>query len=168
MPASEAQIRANQAEQPQESSGPKTAEGKERSRGQRAQARPDRRGASSCPSEDAAEVERMFAAFEADLRPVRRAGPAARPPGRHLLVRMERGRRSRRPPRSPSGSGRGRWPRPRRNGEDPDSRPARRAMFDPSKEATLARQVRGGGRTGLLPRPEGIPRARDARRRAPR
>jgi len=88
MIVSEARIAANRANA-LKSTGPRTAEGKERSR-----ANSSRHGMTGAgvvlPSEDAAAVERRFAGFEADYRPGTEAGRALIWRAAMLSVRVDR------------------------------------------------------------------------------
>ena len=135
MPASEAQIRANQANSAR-STGPKSIGGKEKSRANALKHGLTGEGV-VLTTEDAIEVEAMFHDLEADLRP---SGPMGRALVRRIatcVVRMERSvlqetaALSERVLNAQAEA--------ERNGDDPDEA-GRRAMFDPSKEATLARR----------------------------
>ena len=87
MPASEAQIRANQANAAR-STGPKTPDGKERSR-----ANAYKHGLTASvvmPEEDAAEVERLNRAFLDELKPPGQAGAILARRMATLAVRMDR------------------------------------------------------------------------------
>ena len=88
MPASEAQIRANQANSAR-STGPRTSEGKERSR-----ANSYHHGLTGggvvLSREDAAEVERLDRVLQADLKPPGKAGEILVRRMAVLAVRMER------------------------------------------------------------------------------
>ena len=152
MPASEARIAANRANS-LKSCGPRTTEGKEKSR--RNALKHGLTGAGVVlPEADAAEVERRTAAFAEELLPfgeiemalVRRAALSS--------VRMERGadqqtaaltervRRVEAEFVAPEGV----------DAEEADrlkSEAARRAMFDPSKEATLARKYEAAAERGF-------------------
>ncbi len=88
MPASEAQIRSNQANS-LKSSGPKTPEGKEQSRSN--SYKHSMTGAGIVmPEEDAAEVERLALALQADLKPPGPAGSILTRRIAVLSVRMDR------------------------------------------------------------------------------
>jgi len=88
MIASEARIAANRANA-LKSTGPKTAEGKDRSRCNAFKHGMTGAGI-ALPMEDAAEVERRFAGFEADYRPVTEAGRTLVRRAAMLSVRLER------------------------------------------------------------------------------
>ncbi len=144
MPASEAQIRANQ-QNAQRSTGPKTPEGKERSR-----ANALKHGLTGAGvvlrNEDSAEVERTFRELEADLRPSGLMGRVLVRRVATCIVRMERSvlqetaalteRVSLAETEAEA------------NGEDPVEA-GHRAMFDPSKEATLARKYEAAAERGM-------------------
>ncbi len=126
MPASEAQIRANQ-QNAQRSTGPKTPEGKERSRANALKHGLTGEGV-ALSNEDAAEVERVYSAFEADFRPTDEMGRILIRRAATYAVRMERSviqetaALDRAHPRSP-GRGRGQRGRPRRGRPSGDVRP---------------------------------------------
>jgi hypothetical protein len=143
MPASEARILANRANA-QRSTGPKTPEGKERSR-----ANSLKHGLTGegivLPEGDAAEVERLTGSFMAELRPSGDMGRVLVRRIATLAVRMERGvaqetaalsarvRQVEADFEVPEGL----------DDEEADrlrAEAGRRALFDPSKEATLARK----------------------------
>ena len=88
MTATEARTIANRANA-QKSTGPRTAEGKEALADQQLQAWSDGRRV-VLPTEEAAEVERRSAAFEADYRPATDAGRALVRRAAILSVRLER------------------------------------------------------------------------------
>ena len=147
MPASEARIRANQLNS-LKSTGPRTEVGKARSRGNAVKHGLTGEGV-TLPAEDAEEVERLQRSFEAELKP---SGDLGRTLVRRMAlmsVRMDRCVLQ----ESASLSDRVRqaeadfdveWPEV--EGQDDPHRErmrveaANRAMFDPSREATLARK----------------------------
>ena len=135
MPASEAQIRANRANS-LKSCGPKTPEGKERSRAN-ALKHGLTGGGVALINEDAAEVERTYSAFEADFRPSDEMGRLLIRRAATCAVRMERAVLQ----ETAALSERVLEARAEAeaNGEDPIEA-GHRAMFDPSKEACLARE----------------------------
>ena len=145
MPASEAQIRANRANSAL-STGPRTPLGKEISRANALKHGLTGEGV-ALTNEDAAEVERMFVAFEADFRPsdemgrllIRRAATCAVRMERSVLQETaalnERVLEARAEAEA--------------NGEDPVEA-GHRAMFDPSKEATLARRYEAAAERGFF------------------
>ena len=145
MPASEARIKANQANSLR-STGPKTAEGKERSRANALKHGLTGEGV-ALTNEDAAEVERMFSAFEADFRPSDEMGRLLIRRMATCGVRMERSvlqetaALSERVLKAQAEA--------EANGEDPVEA-GRRAMFDPSKEATLARRYEAAAERGFF------------------
>ena len=145
MPASEAQILANRRNSAK-SCGPRTDEGKQRSR-----ANALKHGLTGAgvvlPTEDAAEVERMFEGLEDQFRP---SGDAGRVLARRLAtcaVRMERA------VLQESAALRDRvldaQAEAEANGDDP-AEAGLRAMFDPSKEATLARKYEAAAERGFF------------------
>ena len=153
MPASEAQILANRANATR-STGPTTAQGKERSR-----ANSFKHGMTGegvvLPNEDAAEVDRRFAAFRDELKPSGEVGLALARRAAVCSVRMDRGVSQETAALSE---------RVRRAGAEfvaPEGVSAEeaarlkaeacaRAMFDPSKEATLARKYEAAAERGFL------------------
>ena len=88
MIASEARIAANRLNA-QKSTGPKTPEGKERSRGNAVKHGMTGEGV-ALPSEDLARIERRFAGFEAVYRPKTEAGTALIRRAAMLSIRLER------------------------------------------------------------------------------
>ena len=143
MPTSEAQIAANRANS-QRSKGPVTPEGKERSRANALKHGLTGEGV-VLPNEDAAEVERRVAAFQDELRPSGEISRALVRRAAICSVRMDRGveqetaalservRRAEAEFVAPEGI----------DGEEAArlrAEAGRRVMFDPSKEATLARK----------------------------
>jgi hypothetical protein len=145
MPASEAQIRANQ-QNSLKSTGPKTPEGKERSRANALKHGLTGEGV-ALTAEDTAEVERMFVAFEADFRPSDEMGRALVRRAAVCMVRMERSvlqetaALNQRVAQAQAEA--------EANGEDPVEA-AHRAMFDPSKDATLARRYEAAAERGFF------------------
>ena len=145
MPASEAQIRANQANA-LKSTGPKTAEGKERSR-----ANALKHGLTGdgvvMHAADAAEVERKTAAFEASFRPDDEAGRVLVRRAAVCAVRMERA------VVQETAALNARVLKARAeaeaSGEDPDEA-GDIALFDPSKEACLARKYEAAAERGFF------------------
>jgi hypothetical protein len=153
MPASPARIAANQANAAK-STGPKTPEGKERSR-----ANSYKHGLTGegvvLSHEDAAEVERRLAAFEDELKPSGEVGRALVRRAALLSVRMDRGVSQ----ESAALSKRVRQAEAdfvAPEGLDPASvarlraEAGREAMFDPSKEATLARKYEAAAERGFF------------------
>ena len=143
MPASEARIKANQ-ENAKKSRGPTTVAGKEKSR--RNALKHGLTGAGIVlPEADAAEVERRAIAFENELEPSGEVGLALVRRAALNSVRMERGadqqvaalaervRRVEAEFVAPEGA-------TVEEAEKLKAEAARIAMFDPSKEATLARK----------------------------
>ena len=145
MPASEAQIRANR-ENSLKSCGPRTREGKEKSRANALKHGLTGEGV-ALTNEDAAEVERMFAAFEADFRPSDEMGRLLIRRMATCGVRMERSVLQ----ETASLSERvlAAQAEAEANGEDPVEA-GHRAMFDPSKEATLARRYEAAAERGFF------------------
>ncbi len=145
MPASEAQILANRRNAAL-STGPKTPEGKEKSR-----ANALKHGLTGAgvvlPNEDAAEVERMFDGLEAEFRPSDDAGRVLARRLATCAVRMERA------VLQESAALRERVLKAQAeaeaSGEDP-TEAGLRAMFDPSKEATLARKYEAAAERGFF------------------
>jgi hypothetical protein len=153
MSASEARILANQANA-QRSSGPKTAEGKERSR-----ANSFKHGMTGegvvLSHEDAAEVDRRLAAFEDELKPSGEVGRALVRRAALLSVRMDRGVSQ----ESAALSKRVRQAEAdfvAPEGLDPAAiaqlraEAGREAMFDPSREAGLARKYEAAAERGFF------------------
>ena len=153
MPASEAQIAANRANS-QRSKGPVTPEGKSRSRGNALKHGLTGEGV-VLPNEDAAEVERRLAAFEDELNPSGEVGRSLVRRAALMSVRMdrcvsqetaalsERVRRADAEFVAPEGV----------SAEDAARLKAEacaRAMFDPSKEATLARKYEAAAERGFF------------------
>ena len=145
MPASEAQIRANRANSAL-STGPKTPLGKETSRANALKHGLTGAGV-ALTNEDAAEVERMYSAFEADFRPSDEMGRLLIRRMATCGVRMERAvlqetaALSERVLAAEAEA--------EANGEDP-AEAGRRAMFDPSKEACLARKYEAAAERGFF------------------
>jgi hypothetical protein len=151
--ASPARLLANQANAAL-STGPKTLEGKARSRGN-ALKHGLTGGGVVLPVEDLAEVERRSAAFQAELAPEGEVGHALARRAAILSVRMERGAEQETAALServrlamdefeaPEGV----------NAIDADRlrvEAGRRAMFDPSREATLARKYEAAAERGFF------------------
>ncbi len=145
MPASEAQIHANR-ENAARSTGPKTVEGKERSRANALKHGLTGAGV-ALTTEDAAEVERVFVAFEADFRPTDEMGRILIRRAATCAVRMERSvlhetaALNERVLEAQAEA--------EANREDPIEA-GHRAMFDPSKEATLARKYEAAAERGFF------------------
>jgi hypothetical protein len=145
MPASEAQIHANR-QNALKSTGPKTAEGKERSR-----VNAIKHGLTGegivLTVQDAAEVERRAAAYQSELRPTTELGRGLARRMAILSVRMDRSvmqetaALSERVRRAQDEA--------EANGEDPVEA-GRRAMFDPSREACLARKYEAAAERGFF------------------
>jgi hypothetical protein len=144
MPASEARIAANR-QNSLKSTGPKTPEGKGKSRQNALKHGLTGEGV-VLSNEDSAEVERTFRDLEAELRP---SGPMGRVLVRRVatcIVRMERSvlqetaALSERVLEAQAEA--------EANGEDPVEA-GHRAMFDPSKEATLARKYEAAAERGM-------------------
>jgi hypothetical protein len=153
MSASEARTRANQ-QNAARSTGPRTAEGKEKSR-----ANSFKHGMTGegvvLSNEDAAEVERRLAAFESELKPSGEVGRALVRRAALLSVRMDRGVSQ----ESASLSRRVRQAEAdfvAPDGLNPDAiaqlraEAGREAMFDPSKEACLARKYEAAAERGFF------------------
>ena len=145
MPASEAQILANRRNA-ERSCGPKSPEGKMRSRANALKHGLTGEGV-ALTNEDAAEVERMYAAFEADFRPSDEMGRLLIRRMATCGVRMERSvlqetaALSERVLEAQAEA--------EANGEDPIEA-GHRAMFDPSKEACLARKYEAAAERGFF------------------
>ncbi len=145
MPASEAQIRANR-ENAARSTGPKTAEGKERSRANALKHGLTGAGV-ALTIEDAAEVERVYSAFEADFRPADEMGRILIRRAATCAVRMERSvlqetaALNERVLEAQVEA--------EKNGDDP-VKAGHRAMFDPSKDACLARKYEAAAERGFF------------------
>ena len=148
MPASEAQIAANRRNA-QRSKGPVTPEGKERSRANALKHGLTGEGV-ALTNEDAAEVERLFVALEAEMRP---SGTMGRLLVRRIAtqaVRMERSvlqetaaltERVLQVEADAEAAG---------LGEEEQAEAGRRAMFDPSKAACLARRYEAAAERGFF------------------
>ena len=153
MPASEARIAANRANS-LKSSGPKTPEGKQNSRRNALKHGLTGEGV-VLPNEDAAEVERRLVAFEDELRPVGEVGRALVRRAAVCSIRMDRSveqetaalservRRAEADFAAPEGLDPAEVARLR-------AEAGRRAMFDPSKEATLARKYEAAAERGFF------------------
>jgi hypothetical protein len=153
MAASEAQIRANQANA-KLSTGPRTPEGKERSR-----ANALKHGLTGAgivlPNEDAAEVERKLAAYQEELRPSSELGRDLARRAAVCSVRMDRGvsretaalservRQAEADFVAPEGLDEATVAQLR-------AEAGARAMFDPSREAALARQYEAAAERGFF------------------
>ena len=158
MPASEARIAANQANA-LKSTGPKTAEGKERSRANAVKHGLTGEGV-ALTVEDAAEVERRFRDFEAELKPSGEMGRTLVRRVALMAVRMDRCveqetaaalHTSDRPRRISTPSGRRSRARTTPSAADAASRSgAVGDMFDPSKEACLARKYEAAAERGFF------------------
>ena len=153
MPTSEAQIAANRANS-QRSKGPVTSEGKARSRGNALKHGLTGAGV-VLPNEDAAEVERRLAAFEDELNPSGEVGRSLARRAALMSVRMdrcvsqetaalsERVRRADAEFVAPEGVSAEEAARLK-------AEACARAMFDPSKEATLARKYEAAAERGFF------------------
>jgi hypothetical protein len=153
MAASEARILANR-QNASRSTGPRTAEGKERSRGNALKHGLTGAGV-VLPNEDAAEVDRRFSAFQDELKPSGEVGRALVQRAALLSVRMERCvsqetatlsvrvRRAEADFVAPEGLDGREVARLR-------AEEGCRAMFDPSKEATLARKYEAAAERGFF------------------
>ena len=153
MAASAARIAANQANA-LKSTGPRTAEGKDRSRANALKHGMTGEGV-VLPHEDAAEVERRFAAFRAELQPtgevdltlVRRAATLAvrmeRCVAQETAALAERVRRAEAEFEAPEGADLATADRLRAEAMS-------RATFDPSREATLARRYEAAAERGFF------------------
>ena len=153
MPASAARIQASRANSLR-STGPKIQEGKERSR-----ANALKHGLTGAgvvlPNEDAAEVERRLAAFQEELQPSGEVGRALVRRAAVCSIRMDRSveqetaaiservRRAEAEFVAPEGVSAEEAARLR-------AEAGRRAMFDPSKEATLARKYEAAAERGFF------------------
>ena len=152
MPASEARIKANR-ENAKRSSGPVTPEGKEKSR--RNALKHGLAGAGIVlPEKDAAEVERRAIAFENELEPSGEVGLALVRRAALNSVRMERAADQ----QTAALTGRIRlveaeFVAPEGATDEEAAKlkdeAARAAMFDPSKEATLARKYEAAAERGF-------------------
>ena len=153
MPATAAQINANR-QNAQRSKGPVTSEGKERSRQNSLKHGLTGEGI-VLTAEDAAEVERRVAAFQDELNPSGEIGRALVRRAAVCSVRMDRGveqetaalservRRAEAEFVAPEGV----------DAQEADrlrAEAGRRAMFDPSKEATLARKYEAAAERGFF------------------
>ena len=153
MPATAAQIAANQRNA-KRSQGPVTSEGKERSRQNSLKHGLTGEGI-VLTAEDAAEVERRAAAFQDELNPSGEIGRTLVRRAAVCSVRMDRGveqetaalservRRAEAEFVAPEGV----------DAEEADrlrAEAGRRAMFDPSKEATLARKYEAAAERGFF------------------
>jgi len=153
MPASEAQINANRLNALR-STGPKTAEGKARSRCNALKHGLTGEGV-ALPNEDAAEVERRFVAMNAEMGPSGELGRALVRRIATLTVRLDRSvaqetaalservRRAEADFQAPEGLDAGLVDRLR-------AEAGARAMFDPSKEAILARRYEAASERELF------------------
>jgi hypothetical protein len=153
MTASAARIAANQANS-LKSTGPNTPEGKERSR-QNALKHGLTGAGVVLPNEDAAEVERRLAAYQDELKPSGEVGRALVLRAAVCSVRMERCveqeaaalsdrvRRAEAEFLAPEGVDPAEAERLR-------AEAGRQAMFDPSKEATLARKYEAAAERGFF------------------
>jgi hypothetical protein len=153
MPASEARINANPLSSAR-STGPRTEEGKARSRGNALKHGLTDEGI-VLPDEDAAEVERRLAAFQDELQPEGEVGRTLVRRAALLSVRMdrcveqetaalsERVLRARSEFVAPEGCDAAESARLR-------AEAGRRAMFDPSREATLARKYEAAAERGFF------------------
>ena len=148
MPASEAQILANRRNA-ERSTGPKTTDGKEISRRNSLKHGLTGEGV-ALTNEDSARVERMFHDLEAEMKP---SGPMGRLLVRRIAtmaVRMERSvlqetaALSERVTRAEADAGAA------GSSEAEQAEAGRRAMFDPSKEACLARKYEAAAERGFF------------------
>jgi hypothetical protein len=153
MSTSQARILANQANA-QKSTGPKTPEGKERSR--QNSFKHGMTGAGIVlPNEDLAEVERKFTAYQEDLKPSTELGRDLARRAAVCSVRMDRAvsqetaalsarvRQAEADFDAPEGLDEATAAQLR-------AEAGARAMFDPSKEASLARQYEAAAERGLF------------------
>ena len=153
MPASAARIAANQRNAAK-STGPKTVEGKENSRRNALKHGLTGEGI-VLPNEDAAEVERRLAAFQEELQPSGEVGRSLVRRAAVLSVRMDRSvsqesaalsgqvRQAEADFVVPEGVDAAEAARLR-------AEAGRRAMFDPSREATLARKYEAAAERGFF------------------
>ncbi len=145
MPASEAQILANR-KNAERSTGPRTAEGKERSRANALKHGLTGAGV-ALATEDADEVERVYAAFQADFRPSDETGRMLLRRAATCAVRMERAvlqetaALNERVLLAQAEA--------EANGDDPVEA-GHLALFDPSKEACLARKYEAAAERGFF------------------
>ena len=152
MPASEAQIRSAR-ENGRKSKGPKTAEGKEKSR-----ANAYKHGLTATvvlPEREAAEVQRRYLSFAAELKPAGEVGLALTLHAARMSVRMERAadhenammtervRKALADYEYPEGLDEAALVKLR-------AEISNRATFDDSKEATLARKYEAAAERGFL------------------
>ena len=153
MPSSEARIRANQLNAAR-STGPRTPQGKENSR--RNSLKHGMTGAGVVlPNEDAEEVERRLAAFQDELKPTGELGKALIRRAAICSVRMDRSvsqetatlagriRRAEAEFVAPEGVDAATVDQLRAEAKA-------RAMFDPSKEAVLARKYEAAAERGFF------------------
>ena len=153
MPTSEARVLANRANAAR-STGPKTEEGKARSRGNALKHGLTGEGV-VLPGEDAAEVDRLTAAFQSELKAPGEVGRALARRMATMAVRMERcADRENAALAERVQAALDEFEAP----EGVDDREAGRlrdlaariAMFDPSKEATLARKYEAAADRGFF------------------
>jgi hypothetical protein len=159
MPASEARMIANRANAAR-STGPKTAEGKARSRENAVKHGLTGDGV-VLSSEEAAEVERLRQSFESELQPSGEVGRTLVRRLALLAVRMDRcviheSAALAEHVRLAEAEFDSEWPESELEGEDDADRErmrdlaARRALFDPSREATLARKYEAAAERGFF------------------
>jgi hypothetical protein len=153
MPASDARIRANQRNAAH-STGPRTAEGKAVSRGNALKHGLTGEGI-ALSNEDAVEVERRFVAFQAEMKPSGELGRALVQRVAMLSVRLDRSvtqetaalsdrvRQAEADFEAPEGLD-------DESAEQLRREAGRRAMFDPSQEATLARKYEAAAERGFF------------------